>query len=141
MQLESEDIAGFFDAYGWRYERESDELYRTGFVGETGHYEIWIRISEHWVYFTINPFVRPRPGEQVSDAVLELLLRTNHDLNLAKLALDDEGDVLMTVELPVAEFSYSHFADALTALSHYADLYRTVFDELMGEDEEDSEVV
>lgn len=141
MQLEGEDIAGFFDAYGWRYERESDGLYRTGFVGDSGHYEIWIRVSDDWVYFTINPFLRPPAGERLSDDVLELVLRTNHDLNLAKLALDDEGDVLLTVELPVGGFGYSHFADALTALSHYADLYKGAFEEVLKQDDEESEVV
>jgi len=141
MQLETKDIPGFFAEYGWRFERESDGLYRTGFVGDTGDYEIWLRVSEDWVYFTINPFVRPPAGEPPSDRLLELLLRTNHDLNLAKLALDEDGDVLLTVELPRVDFAYSHFADALTALSHYADLYRAALDAAAQDEVEEAEVV
>jgi hypothetical protein len=139
MELETEDIAGFFDLYGWRYERESEGLFRTGFVGESGHYEIWLRISDDWIYFTINPFVHPPEGG-LTDEQLRLLLRTNHDLNLAKLAVDEEGDVLLTVEMPRVGFRYSHFADALTALSHYADLYREIFEEQEQEAGDDGEV-
>lgn len=128
MQLEVDDIAEFFQTYGWHFERPSDGLFRTGFVGDSGHYEIWIRITDDWIYFTISPFFAAAEGE-VSAAVLTLLLRANHDLNLAKFALDEDGDVVLAVELPRAGFSYSHFADALTALSHYADQWRAPFEE------------
>lgn len=126
MPLEVDDIAGFFDTYGWRYERGSDGVFRTGFVGDTGHFEIWVQVSEDFVIFVISPFLEESGGEN-QDAVLELLLRANYDVNLAKFGLDEEGDVSLTVEMPRKGFAYSHFADALTALSHYADLYSGAF--------------
>lgn len=135
MQLEVEDIAAFFDTYGWQFDRPSEGLFRTGFLGDSGHYEIWIRVTEEWIYFTINPFFAAPEGEELGAHVLRLLLRANHDLNLAKLALDEDGDVLLAVELPRTGFSYSHFADALTALSHYADQWRPVFENLASQQE------
>lgn len=129
MQLEVDDIADFFETYGWQFERPSEGVFRTGFIGDFGHYEIWIRVSEAWVYFTISPFFRAGEGESLSDVILALLLRANHDLNLAKFALDEDGEVQLTVELPREGFAYSHFADALTALSHYADQWRPTFEE------------
>jgi hypothetical protein len=128
MQLQADDIAEFFDEYGWRYERRSDGLFRSGFQGDTGHYEIWIRVSDEWVYLTITPFVAKPDDEDHPPAVLEALLRSNYELNLAKFALDEDGDILLTVELPREGFDYSHFADSLTALSHYADLYKERFE-------------
>jgi hypothetical protein len=128
MELQTDDIPAFFETYGWRYERESQGLFRTGFVGDSGHYEIWLRITDEWLYFTINPFWKPAPDGRHPDAVLELLLKANYDLNLAKFGLDEEGDVLLAVEMPRVGFGYSHFADALTALSHYADQYREHFE-------------
>ena len=134
MGPSAEDISGFFDTYGWDYERREDTIFRTGFVGETGHYDIWIRITEAWIYFTINPYVEKRSGKRHGHGTLVELLRANHELNLAKFAVDEDGDVLLSVELPADGFCYAHFADALTALSHYADDYRGRFDEAVAAD-------
>lgn len=128
MHFEAEEIPQFFQAYGWQFERSGEGLYRTGFVGDSGHYEIWVRVTDQWVYFTINPFVERPDGRSHGEEVLTLLLQANHEVNMAKFALDEDGDVLLAVELPCESFGYSHFADALTALSHYADLYRERFE-------------
>lgn len=99
-------------------------------MGDSGQYEIWVRSADPWVYFTINPYLeKPLSGEAHSVAVLDLLLRANHDLNMAKFAVDGDGDVSLSVELPTEGFGYSQFADALTAISHYADAYKNRFDE------------
>jgi hypothetical protein len=133
--LESDDVPGYFESYGWQYERQGAGLYRTGFLGDTGHYDIWVRVGQHWVYFTINPYVE-RPEERGHGGfTLRLLLEANHELNMAKFAVDDDGDVLLTVELPKDNLAYSHFADALTALSHYADAYKERFEEAITQDE------
>ena len=128
MDMEVFEISSFFQIYGWQFEPAGDGLYRTGFVGDSGHYEIWVRVAQPWIYFTIQPFV-PRPeGGEHGPEVLELLLTANHEVNLAKFGLDEDGDVVLAVELPCEGFGYSHFADALTALSHYADLYGPRFE-------------
>ena len=124
---------GFFDSYGWRYERRDPGVFRTGFRGDTGPYDIWLKLTEAWVYFAINPYV-PRPDEGHGPATLLALLKANHDLNLAKFALDEDGDLVLCVELPAEDFHYSHFVDALTALAHYADDYRPRIEEALATD-------
>lgn len=133
MAFSADDISGYFDQYGWKYERRESSVFRTGFVGETGHYDIWLKVTEAWVYFTINPYVT-RPGKGHGSFTLTAMMRANHDLNLAKFAIDDDGDVCLAVELPVDGFCYPHFADALTALAHYADDWRGRIDEAMHQD-------
>ena len=137
----SSEIPDFFERYGWQFERKRSDLYRSGFVGENGHFEIWVRHVEPWVYFTINPFVERPSGREHGSAVLDLLLRANHQLNMAKFAVDGDGDVSLSVELPTEGFGYSQFADALTALSHYADLYQPRFSAVEDDDEGSGEVV
>jgi hypothetical protein len=134
MTSSAEDITSYFEAYGWDFERREDAVFRTGFVGETGHYDIWLRITEAWVYFTINPYVDRREGKRHGSGTLTELLKANHELNLAKFGVDEDGDVLLAVELPTDGFCYAHFADALTALSHYADDYRPRFNQAMDAD-------
>ena len=138
MSPPTDVIAGFFETYGWHFERREIAVFRTGFLGETGQYDIWLRVTDAWVYFAISPYV-PRRGDLAhGEGVLETLLRANHELNLAKFAVDEDGDVLLSVELPLEGFAYSQFADALTALSHYADSYRARFDEAAQADLEGS---
>ena len=141
QDTEPDELVEYFERYGWRFERRRGDLFRTGFVGESGHYEIWVRHADPWLYFTINPYV-PKPGEAEDHppAVFRLLLKSNHELNMAKFALDTDGDVSLSVELPTEGFGYSQFSDALTALSHYADEYRERFDAALVETEP-SEVV
>lgn len=134
MAFTAEDLGPFFDTYGWKYERREMAVFRTGFVGETGHYDIWLKVTEAWVYFAINPYV-PRPdGRSHGTGTLHAVLKANHELNLAKFAVDDDGDVLLSVELPSDGFCYTHFADALTALAHYADDYRGRIDDAVRAD-------
>jgi hypothetical protein len=139
MSFSADDLSGYFESYGWQFERRDNGVFRTGFVGDTGHYDIWLRVGDAWVYFIINPYV-PRPAGRKKDGVphgvatLLAILRANHELNLAKFALDDDGDLTLCIELPLDGFCYAHFSDALTALSHYADDYRVRVDEALGKD-------
>ena len=58
------------------------------------------------------------------DCALQLyrhLLRLNREMNMAKFAIDDDADVVLTVELPTENLDESEFKDALDALSYYAD--------------------
>jgi hypothetical protein len=70
-------------------------------------------------------------------ALLHVLLRANHDLNLAKLGLDRDHDVCLSVEMPADGFGYSQFADALMAIAHYADELKDRFDAAVVADAED----
>lgn len=130
----AEVIAAYFDSYGWKYVRQEASVYRTAFTGETGRYDIWLKISDSRVSFSINPYA-PRPeGKAHGDSTLQLMLRANHEVNLAKFAIDPEGDVMLSVELPAEGLCYTHFCDALTALSHYADNYRGKIDAAIAAD-------
>ena len=141
MEDERGELQGYFTRYGWQFERRTDELFRTGFVGDTGHYEVWLRTTENWVFFTINPYLKKPKASDFEADVFEHMLRLNHEVNLAKFLVDDDGDIALSVELPRDGFQYSHFADALTALSHYADEHRVTFEALMHDADSSGEVV
>jgi hypothetical protein len=114
-------IPGFFDQFGWRYERRGVDVFRTGFVGDAGAWDIWVHAKPPLVVFVISPLF-PRPdGVAPGPMLLHAMLLANHQLNLAKLAVDDDDDVALSVELPTEGFCYERFRDALTALVHYAD--------------------
>ncbi len=139
MSFSADELGGFFATYGWEFERREASVFRTGFVGRTGQYDIWLKVTDAWVYFAINPYVKRKPGRTLGSLTLTEILRANHELNLAKFAMDDDGDLCLAVELPCDGFGYVHFADALTALAHYADEWRTRVEAAIARD--DAEVV
>ncbi|MFZ5916219.1 MAG: YbjN domain-containing protein [Chloroflexota bacterium] len=114
-------IDSYFGQYEWSYERSGDDVWLTGFRGDISNFRIFVKLTEHWVYFTIAPFVVAPKDEACARRLNWHLLRLNRDINMAKFCLDGDGDVVLTVELPTEGLDYSEFADALGALSHYAD--------------------
>lgn len=118
--MEPADIERYFERYGWSYEKLDEATFRTGFRGQHGTFAALVRLTEHWVIFTINPYLRPPEGG-FGIATLRTLALGNHAINMAKLGIDPDGDVFLTVELPSEGFHYSHFADAMTAVTHFAD--------------------
>jgi hypothetical protein len=133
----SDALPGYFDQFGWRYERRRPGEFLTGFSGDHASWDIVVRVSELVVTFTIAPYVDRPAGAAPGRALLHTLLRANHDLNLAKLGLDRDHDVCLSVEMPADGFGYSQFADALMALAHYADELKERFDAAIVADAED----
>jgi hypothetical protein len=128
------EIARFFRRYGWTFDTIEDDTFRTSFRGKNAAFVALVRVTEHWVVFTINPFVKG-PDAGFGVVALKMLAIANQQASLVKLGLDDDGDAFINVELPTEHFTYEHFASALTALTHAADgllvpiLQATVVDE------------
>lgn len=121
MSITAETIAGYFEQYGWSYDQLSETDFRTGFRGDVSIFRIIVHIAGNWVYFSISPFV-VAPQDPVCERVLyKHLLFLNHEINMAKFTIDQDGDVILTVELPSENLDYSEFSGALGALSYYAD--------------------
>lgn len=118
--LSPDDVGEYFDRYGWAYEQVDDHTFRTGFQAKNGVFAVLVRVTEHWVVFSINPFIEAKP-HGFGSTLLYALALANHAINLAKVGIDEDGDAFLTIELPTEGFAFSHFADALSAISHFAD--------------------
>lgn len=128
MHLTPETIEEYFSRYEWSYTRSSENTWITGVRTSVSSFRIFIRLSEHWIYFVINPFVVAPPTLEDRLRLYYHVLRLNLDMNMAKFGLDSDGDLFLAVELPTENFVYSHFADALNGVSHHAErLYSEVF--------------
>lgn len=129
MHLSAEQIEEFFNRYGWTYSRESSDTWVTGVRTEVSAFRIMVRLTEHWVFFIINPLVVAPMRNADRLRVYYAALRYNLDMNFAKLGLDSDGDVFIAIEIPTENFVYSHFVDALDGLSHHASV---IYVELFG---------
>jgi len=118
----TEIVSEFLKQYGWEYETDEEEFLVTGFRGETGTFRIFIQVDDAWVILAIVPFT-PAPVSGCRDRLCRFLLRLNYEINLAKVGVDDEGDVVLLVEMRSEGLCFEDFAGALDALSFYADEY------------------
>jgi hypothetical protein len=123
MTITRETIDEFFERYGWTSNSEDGEIWRTGFQGDVSSFNILIRLTEDWLFFLILPFVVAPTNMVCRWRLHHYLLRVNQLMSMAKFYVDSDGDVGLAVELPTENLDYSEFADALNALSYYADKY------------------
>lgn len=121
-EIARDDVERFFERYGWSCEAIDEGTVRTGFRGTHGSFTAIVRVTPHWVIFTINPYVRPPQGGW-GQASLTALAATNQAMHMAKLGFDPDEDVFLTVELPSESFGYAHFEAAMTTISTSADAF------------------
>lgn len=115
-----EDLAAFLERYGWEYEQSGEGLIVTGFRGETGVFRLFIQEAEAWVIVAIAPFV-PRPEPECLARLYTVLLRLNYEMNLVKIGLDTDDDVVLMLEIPAEALRYEDVARALDVITFSAD--------------------
>ena len=122
MAVTAEMIESYFKRYEWNYERLDDTHFLTGFNSEVADiFTIYVTLTPNWVYFAISPFMGAPEDPACERELYKHLLRLSQEINMAKFAVDPDGDIALTVELPRENLDYSEFSDALGALSYYAD--------------------
>ncbi|MCZ7683100.1 MAG: YbjN domain-containing protein [Sandaracinaceae bacterium] len=73
------------------------------------------------------PFLKSPEDAQKAAQLYQRLLELNQSLLMAKFSIDDDLDVVLSVEYPSGELDRSEFDDAIDVLSYYADRH---YDEL-----------
>jgi len=116
------DLEAYFDRFGWTCDALDETTLRTGFSGAHSSFTALVRIADHWVMFTVNPFLQPLESGW-GHASLKMLAVANQATHMVKLGIDPDDDAFITVELPTEGFTYDHFKGALEALAHAADDY------------------
>src|SRR5438045_1315093 len=121
MALSTQRVEQLLALDGWPFERVDDHTWRSGFRGEVNSFRFFVRLTDNWIFFTIVPFVVAPRTEVAALGLYRQLLKLNREINMAKFAIDDDADVVLTVELPTENLDEGEFKDALDALSYYAD--------------------
>ena len=119
--LTAERVEEYLAKDGWPFERVDGHTWRSGFRGDVNSFRFFVRLTDNWIFFTIVPFVVGPKLEAAELRMYRHLLKLNREINMAKFAIDDDADVVLTVELPTENLDESEFKDALDALSYYAD--------------------
>jgi hypothetical protein len=122
--LDEATLGKHLKAIGWHAARFGPDTYRTVHETPEGAVDVYMRLSENWIVASVVPFLATR-GE-VTFELSRWLLRMNRDTLQTKFAYDEDGDVILTVELPTESLDHSELRAALEALVRDAVRFRGI---------------
>ena len=121
--MTGEEIERYLEADGWPCKKLDDHTWVSGFRSEgKERFRLFVRITQDWLCLTIVPFVVAPADHGAALPLYRRLLELNHELTLAKFAID-KRDVILTVELPLEHLVPSQLKDGLDALVFYGDAH------------------
>jgi hypothetical protein len=128
LTVDGPTLEGLLRGAGWPCDRITPDTWRSHFRGRRGSFPFYVRIDPAgYITFAIVPFLRAPADPAAAERLYERLLVLNQELIMAKFSIDDDLDVVLSVEYPTEELDRSEWDDALDALSFYADRH---YDEL-----------
>jgi hypothetical protein len=119
--FDGEALRSWLDRMGWRLLDADGATLRVA-PADRDDLSIFARVDRHWLMLGIVS-VLPR-GRRPPD-LARRLLAVNRDMRVAKFAYDEDGDVLLTAELPTESLDFAELEDALLRMVRYAVHYRT----------------
>lgn len=120
--LTEETLHAHLQQLGWSARPHGDATWRTDHQTSEGAAAVYLRLDENWLIASVVPFVATHGAN--SFELSRWLLRKNRDMFQTKFAYDDDGDVVLTVELPTESLDYGEFSTALTGLLEATVRYR-----------------
>ena len=99
---------------GWEAKPHGVRTWRSVRKMPAGEVTVFVRLTDHWLIGSIVPFLQTRG--QNSFELCRWLLRQNRDMPQLKFGIDDDGDIVLTVELPTESLDFGELEGALEGL-------------------------
>jgi hypothetical protein len=124
IRVDASSLPALLEEGGWSCDRISEDTWRSHFRGKNTSLPFFVRIDPAgYLVFAIVPFLKSPEEQAKSEKLYDRLLRLNQSLIMAKFSIDDDLDVVLSVEYPTTTLDKSELDDALDSLSYYADRY------------------
>jgi hypothetical protein len=120
--LDEATLAAYLDRLGWERSPHGEDTLRAVRDTPQGDVAVFLRLSSNWLIASVVPFL-VTGGDNTFD-LARWLLRMNRDMAMTKFAYDDDGDVVLTVEVPTESLDYEEVCAALTGLVDHAVMHR-----------------
>ncbi|HBQ16888.1 MAG: hypothetical protein EVA89_12035 [Sandaracinaceae bacterium] len=125
--MDESELARTLDKIGWDAKPYGDQTYKVMHETAEGPLTVYVRLTDNWLIASVVPFLTTR-GDN-SFELARWLLRMNRDMYQCKFAYDEDGDVVLTVELPTESLDFGEIASALEALLSHAVQHRNTLRE------------
>ena len=116
-----DDVRRCLEGDGWPVETLSEVTLRSRFRRGGRAFPLLVHAADEFVTFAVIPFARLPEDPDEAEPVLERLLRLNREINMAKFSVDDDGDVVLSVDYRLEDLDPSEVRDAADVLSFYAE--------------------
>jgi hypothetical protein len=126
-----DDIRVCLEKDGWPIEALSPSTMRSRFRGTERIFRLLVHLEDSFVTLAVIPFTRLPDDPGIADDLMRRLLRLNREINLAKFSVDEDGDVILSVEYRLEHLDPSEVRDAVDVLSFYADRHFAEIDRLV----------
>ncbi len=116
--LDEATLAQYLGDLRWSAAPHGERTFRCPHRTPEGEMTVYVRLHENWLIASVVPFLATK-----GDNGFELsrwLLRMNRDMVQTKFAYDEDGDVVLTVELPTESLDFEEIKSALEGLLHHA---------------------
>lgn len=120
--LDQATLMKHLEALGWKAKPHADGTVKSVHETDEGDVNVFVRLQKNWLIASVVPFLSTK-GKN-SFELARWLLRVNRDMYQAKFAYDEDGDVVLTLELPTESIDPSEIRGALTTLLDQAVAHR-----------------
>ncbi|MDC0748437.1 MULTISPECIES: YbjN domain-containing protein [Polyangium] len=128
-----DEIRAVLEAQGWPVERLSEATLRSRFRSKDRIFPLFVHLEPLFVTFAVIPYARLPEDPDSAEALMTRLLKLNREINLAKYSVDDDGDIILSVEYRIEHLDPSEIRDAVDVLSFYADKHHEDVHKLSGQ--------
>jgi hypothetical protein len=115
------EVRACLETHGWPVDVLSEATMQTRFRSHSRVLRLLIHFEESYLVFAIVPFARLAKGDKGNERLVIRLLELNREMNMAKFSVDPDGDVVLSVEYPLANLDPSEVRDAVDVLTFYAE--------------------
>ncbi len=122
VELTDDGIKHVLAGEGYEVRRIAELTYRGQL--RAGHRTLTFHIHVDpagYVTCAVIPFLRSPEDAALAHRLYQRMMALNQQLMMAKLSIDDDLDVVLSVEYPSATLDDSELADAIRVLAYYAD--------------------
>ncbi len=116
-----DEIRAVLEAQGWPVERLSESTLRSRFRSKDRIFPLFVHLEPLFVTFAVIPYGRLPEDPDAAEGLMTRLLKLNREINLAKYSVDDDGDIILSVEYRIEHLDPSEIRDAVDVLSFYSD--------------------
>jgi hypothetical protein len=120
--LERDALEEHLRGLGWAVKQQDNRTLRSQHDTAEGDVTIFVRLQDNWLIASVVPFLATK-GKNTFE-LARWLLRVNRDMYQAKFCYDEDGDVVLTIELPTESIDPSEIRGALLTLLEQAVAHR-----------------
>ena len=121
IQSTPSEVERFLGEYGWEFRRHGRGIWLSGWSSEQRSFPLRVTWEDSFVEFMVQPLYKIDFDWEAYPEITAWLLEVGHRYKLIKIAIDEAGDLVMSMSLINHKLDYTAFSTSLGVIGYYAD--------------------